>query len=108
MALVLVYAAEITDDLLVCATEYFHQFVVLRAEVFLQFVGGCHQLVFLKHGHFMMRLDVSFTVRDQTLQTGFDSFQFPSRAQITGHISRTSVKVVSRVHCESCPLQLLH
>lgn len=38
MVLVLVHRAAVAQELLICATKYFLQFVVLRAEVFLKFI----------------------------------------------------------------------
>ncbi|CAG5902392.1 unnamed protein product [Menidia menidia] len=74
-----IFLAERTDGLLISAAEQLLHLIMDRADVLLELLGGLHQLVFLK-----------------------------CRADITGHIFRSSIAVVSRRSLESSLLQLLH
>ncbi|CAG5881745.1 unnamed protein product [Menidia menidia] len=103
-----IFLAEITDGLLISAAEQLLHLIMDRADVLLELLGGLHQLVFLKRSHIIMRLKVFLTVRGHTAQTGLDGSQFSPRADITGHIFRSSIAVVSRSSLESSLLQLLH
>ena len=49
-----------------------------------------------------MRLEVFSTIRGQTNQTGLESFQFSPSAEITGHIFRSSLAVISRISSWDC------
>ncbi|TNN60289.1 hypothetical protein EYF80_029454 [Liparis tanakae] len=89
--------AEITDTLLIST-----------ADVLQEFEGVVHQLVFLKCWRVIMRLEVYLTVRSQTYRTGLMGLQSPPSADITGHIFRSSIAVISRSSLESSLLQFLH
>ena len=108
MTFVFFDGAQITDTLLISTTEKLPHLVVMRADILLKLAGGFDQFVFLKGRRLIVRLEVSVTVRDQTLKTSLHSFQFPPSADITGHISRSSVAVIRRNILESCLLQALH
>ncbi|CAG5993413.1 unnamed protein product [Menidia menidia] len=75
----LIHRTDNTDGLLIGAAEQLLHLIVDRADVLLELLGGLHQLVFLKW-----------------------------RAEITGHIFRSNIAVVSRSSSESSLLQLLH
>ncbi|CAG5986582.1 unnamed protein product [Menidia menidia] len=100
----LLHRAERTDGLLISAAEQLLHLIVDRADVLLELLGGLHQL----WSHIIMRLKVFLTVRGHTAQTGLAGSQFSPRAEITGHIFRSSIAVVSRSSLESSLLQLLH
>ncbi|KAG9332006.1 hypothetical protein JZ751_016282 [Albula glossodonta] len=70
--------------------------------------SGLDQFVLLKGRRFKVRLEVSFTVRGQAHQTGLHGFEFSPNAEITHHVSRSSVTVSRRSSLESCLLQFLH
>ncbi|CAG6009215.1 unnamed protein product [Menidia menidia] len=72
----LLHRADITDGLLISAAEQLLHLIMDRADVLLELLGGLHQLVFLK-----------------------------CRADITGHIFRSSIAVISRSSSESSLLQ---
>ena len=78
-----IHRAEITDTLLISAAEHLHHLIVTRADVLLELLRGLHQLVLLKWSWLKMRLEVFFTIRGQTIQTGLESFQFSPSAEIT-------------------------
>ena len=108
MTFVLFHGAQRTDTLLISTTEKLPHLVVTRADVLLKLAGGFDQLVFLKGRRLIVRLEVSVTVRDQTLKTSLHSFQFSPSAEITANISRSSIAVVRRTSLESCLLQYFH
>uniref|UniRef100_A0A0E9Y1J6 Uncharacterized protein n=1 Tax=Anguilla anguilla TaxID=7936 RepID=A0A0E9Y1J6_ANGAN len=108
MASVFIHRTQITDTLLIGTTVNLQQFVMMRADFLLQVSSGFDQFVLLKRRRFIVRLEMSFTVRGQTHQTGLDSFVFSPSADITRHISRSSITVSRRSSLESCLLQFLH
>ncbi|KAG9331979.1 hypothetical protein JZ751_016255 [Albula glossodonta] len=59
--------------------------------------SGLDQFVLLKSKRLIVRLEVSFTVRGQTHQTGLDGFELSPSAEITRHVSRSSVTAEQRV-----------
>ena len=108
MTFVFFHGAQITDTLLIGTTEQISDLVVTSTDVLLKLAGGFDQLVFLKGRRLIVRLEVRVTVRHQTLKPSLHSFQSPPSADITGHISRSSVAVIRRSILESCLLQALH
>ncbi|KAG5849673.1 hypothetical protein ANANG_G00074250 [Anguilla anguilla] len=108
MASVFIHRTQITDTLLISTTVNLQNFVMMRADLLLQVSSGFDQFVLLKGRRFIVRLEVSFTVRDQTHQAGLHSFQLSPSAEITRHVSRSSITVSRRSSLESCLLQFLY
>uniref|UniRef100_A0A0E9XZ79 Uncharacterized protein n=1 Tax=Anguilla anguilla TaxID=7936 RepID=A0A0E9XZ79_ANGAN len=79
-----------------------------RADLLLKVSSGFNQIMLLKSKRFIVRLEMSFAVRGQTHQTGLDGFVLSPSAEITLHVSRSSVTVSRRSSLESCLLQLFH
>ncbi|KAG9328795.1 hypothetical protein JZ751_010635, partial [Albula glossodonta] len=98
----------ITDTLLIGTTVNLQQFLMLRADLLLQASCGFNQFVRLPSIEFIMKNQITFTVRGQTHQTGLDGFVFPPSADITHNVSRSGVTVSRRSSLESCLLQFLH
>ena len=108
MAFVFFHGAQGTDALLIVTAEKLPRLVVAKTDVLLKLSGGFDQLVFLKGRRLIVRLEVSVTVRDQTLKTSLHSFQFSPSAEITANISRSSIALIRRKILESGLLHALH
>ena len=108
MASVFIHRTQQTDTLLISTTVNLQQFVMMRADLLLLVSRGFDQFVHLKGRRFIVRLEVSFTVRGQTLQAGLESFALSPSAEITRHVSRFSVTLSRRSSLESCLPQFLH
>ena len=108
MASVFIRHTQQTDTLLISTTVNLQQLVMMRADLLLQVSRGFDQFVPLKGRKFIVRLEVSFTVRHQTHQAGLDSFALSSSSEITRHVYRSSATVSRRSSLESCLLQFLH
>ena len=83
-----IHGAQNTDAELVSMTVNLQRFLMLRADLLLESFGGLDQPVVLKGRRYVVRLEVSLTVRGQTDQAGLHGFLFPPSAEIALHVSR--------------------
>lgn len=87
------HGTHITDEYLVGLTEDFQSFMVQLAEFLLQVSCHLHQGVFLQCCYCVMLPYVALTIGGSADQTGLHSFELFLSAEITGHISRSSIVV---------------
>uniref|UniRef100_A0A0E9QFX8 Uncharacterized protein n=1 Tax=Anguilla anguilla TaxID=7936 RepID=A0A0E9QFX8_ANGAN len=80
----------------------------MRADLLLQVSSSIDDIMCVPWVEFIVKFEVSITIRGQTHQTGLDSFAFSPSADITRHVSGSSVTVSRRSSLESCLLQFLH
>lgn len=95
VAFVLTHQTQQADELLIGAAVNLQKFVVTAADAVSDLCRGLHQFVFFQRRHFIVRLQVSLTVRGQTHQTEHGSFSFSPCADVTLHITRFSIPVTS-------------
>lgn len=80
MTFMIVFGTEITDAVLISATEQLHHLLMARADVFLKTCTCFHKPVFPQGRYIIVRLEVRLTIWSQTLQTGLGGFRFAQKA----------------------------
>ncbi|KAM4544090.1 synaptonemal complex protein 2-like [Fundulus diaphanus] len=96
VASMVLQGAQVADGLLVAAAEDLLHLVVKGADVLLDVCRGRDQLMALKGGGVIVRLEVEVTVGGQALQAGLGGLQLPPRAEITAYVSWSHVEVKRR------------
>ena len=104
MALVFILCTQQANTRLIGSTEDLQNLLVFSTKLLLQISNCIDQLVPLESSPLIVWLDMCFTVRGQARQTGFHSFELSPSAEITRHISRSSI-TLSRRRIEPSPLE---
>lgn len=94
MAFVFFHCTQHTDTHLVSATEQLQTLLMLRADLPVQVADFIHQLVPLKSGRLVVRLQVLLAVGRQTHQAGLDGFELLADADVAAYVLGSGVVVV--------------
>lgn len=98
-----------TNRNLVCLTEDLQSSVVQLAQFLLQVSSHLHQGVSLQSCYGVVMSDMALTVGGSAGQTGLHSFELFLSAEITDHISRSSVAVLGKSRdLEPCLVEFLN
>lgn len=94
VAPVLTDGADSADTHLIRPAEELQGLLVLRADLSVQVSQLVHQLVPFERGGLVVRLQVLLAVGRQTVETGLDSLQFLTHAEVAGDVARPGVDAV--------------
>lgn len=110
MAFVLADSTDGTNTHLVRTTEQLQALLVLRADFTIQVPQCIHQLVPLERGRLVVRLQVFFAVRGETIEARLDSLKFFTSAEVARNITvsgEASIAGGHQVEVQACLLDLL-